>query len=226
MPRWSIASASWRISTPSAACTGPMATTSTSTAPTRSPSCSPRTARWCSCRGEYVGQARGQAALRRLDPERFTGGRPGRSTGCCSTTSRCRTSITVAPDRQTAKGRFHGILLGGWHDDFQETREEMMPQQFMEAGIYENDYVGRERRVEDQAARLHDAVAGQLRGRLGAHHRAPAAGREDLSRRSARARRRCCRPSSTARPGPIGRTCRCTSHIRSSARMLAGQEPK
>jgi hypothetical protein len=49
--------------------------------------------------------------------------------------------ITVAPDRKTAKGRFHGILLGGWHDDFQETREEMMPQQFMEAGIYENDYV-------------------------------------------------------------------------------------
>ena len=49
--------------------------------------------------------------------------------------------ITVAPDRKTAKGRFHGILLGGWHDDFQETREEIMPQQFMEAGIYENDYV-------------------------------------------------------------------------------------
>ena len=49
--------------------------------------------------------------------------------------------ITVAPDRMTAKGRFHGILLGGWHDDFQETREEIMPQQFMEAGIYENDYV-------------------------------------------------------------------------------------
>jgi excinuclease UvrABC helicase subunit UvrB len=34
--------------------------------------------------------------------------------------------ITVAPDRKTAKGRFHGILLGGWHDDFQETREEIM----------------------------------------------------------------------------------------------------
>ena len=60
-------------------------------------------------------------------------------------TSRSRATepspITVAPDRQTAKGRFRGMLFGGWHDDFLETKPDFMPQQFMEAGIYENDYV-------------------------------------------------------------------------------------
>ena len=49
--------------------------------------------------------------------------------------------ITIAPDRQTAKGRFRGMLFGGWHDDFLDAKPDFMPQQFMEAGIYENDYV-------------------------------------------------------------------------------------
>jgi hypothetical protein len=33
------------------------------------------------------------------------------------------------------------MLFGGWHDDFLDTKPDFMPQQFMEAGIYENDYV-------------------------------------------------------------------------------------
>ena len=147
--------------------------------------------------GEYVGHK----GVKRLYGDwiagRFTGGKPGPVNGLLLDHFQMQDVITVAPDRKTAKGRFHGILLGGWHDDFQETREEIMPQQFMEAGIYENDYVNVERRVEDQAARLHDAVAGELRGRLGAHHRAPAAGREDLARGPARPR-----PPAAARAAP------------------------
>ena len=48
--------------------------------------------------------------------------------------------ITVAPDRQTAKGRFRGMLFGGSHEQ-RKWKPEGVPLQFMEAGIYENDYV-------------------------------------------------------------------------------------
>lgn len=48
--------------------------------------------------------------------------------------------VTVAPDRQTAKGRFRGMLFGGSHES-REFKPEGLPLQFMEAGIYENDYV-------------------------------------------------------------------------------------
>jgi len=91
--------------------------------------------------GEYVGHA----GVKRLYGDwiagRFTGGKPGPVNGLLLDHFQMQDIITVAPDGLTAKGRFHGILLGGWHDDFQETREAIMPQQFMEAGIYENDYV-------------------------------------------------------------------------------------
>ena len=91
--------------------------------------------------GEYIGKA----GVRRLYgdwiQQRFTGGRPGPVHGLLLDHFQMQDIITVAPDRQTAKGRFRGMLFGGWHDDFQETREAFMPQQFMEAGIYENDYV-------------------------------------------------------------------------------------
>ena len=48
--------------------------------------------------------------------------------------------ITVAPDRQTAKGRFRGMLFGGSHES-RTWKPDGVPLQFMEAGIYENDYV-------------------------------------------------------------------------------------
>ena len=91
--------------------------------------------------GEYVGKAGVKRLYGDWIQQRFTGGRPGPVHGLLLDHFQMQDVITVAPDRQTAKGRFHGILLGGGHDDFQDTREEMMPQQFMEAGIYENDYV-------------------------------------------------------------------------------------
>ena len=48
--------------------------------------------------------------------------------------------ITVAPDRQTAKGRFRAILFGGSHES-RAYKPDGLPPQFFEAGIYENDYV-------------------------------------------------------------------------------------
>ena len=51
--------------------------------------------------------------------------------------------ITVAPDRQTAKGRFRGLLMGGSHES-RAYHPEGLPLQFYEAGIYENDYVREE----------------------------------------------------------------------------------
>jgi SnoaL-like domain len=48
--------------------------------------------------------------------------------------------ITVAADRQTAKGRFRGMLFGGSHET-RPWKPDGVPLQFMEAGIYENDYV-------------------------------------------------------------------------------------
>jgi hypothetical protein len=48
--------------------------------------------------------------------------------------------ITIAPDRQTAKGRFRCILYAGSHES-RTWKPEGVPLQFMEAGIYENDYV-------------------------------------------------------------------------------------
>ncbi|MEI9852749.1 MAG: nuclear transport factor 2 family protein [Sphingomonas sp.] len=70
-----------------------------------------------------------------------TRGARERTTASCSITSRCRTWFpTVADDGLTAKGRFRGILLGGSHD-IRKYRPAGVPQQFMESGIYENDYV-------------------------------------------------------------------------------------
>src|SRR5271168_1023003 len=45
--------------------------------------------------------------------------------------------ITVAPDRQTAKGRFRGLLMGGCHES-REYKPEGLPLQFYEAGLYED----------------------------------------------------------------------------------------
>eukprot|EP01035_Chromulina_nebulosa_P004206 gene4206-5739_t len=68
-------------------------------------------------------------------------GRPGPVDGLVLDHFQMQDIITIAPDRQTAKGRFRGMLLGGWHDSVIDQKPDFMPQQFWEAGIYENDYV-------------------------------------------------------------------------------------
>jgi SnoaL-like domain len=91
------------------------------------------------------GEYRGHAGVRRLYgdwiQQLFTGGRVGPVDGILLDHFQMQDIITVAPDRKSAKGRFRGFLLGGWHDTVLADKPPHMPQQFWEAGVYENDYV-------------------------------------------------------------------------------------
>lgn len=91
------------------------------------------------------GEYRGHAGVMRLYgtwfQNLFTGGRRGPVHGLLLDHFQLQDVITIAPDRQSAKGRFRGILAGGWHDETRDNLPAGMPQQFWEAGIYENDYV-------------------------------------------------------------------------------------
>ena len=97
--------------------------------------------------GEVIflsGIYKGHAGIRRLYcdwiQQLFNQGREGADDGFLFDHIQMQDVVTVADDRQTAKGRFRGVLLGGSHD-IREYRPEGLPQQFMESGIYENDYV-------------------------------------------------------------------------------------
>jgi hypothetical protein len=48
--------------------------------------------------------------------------------------------VDVAPDRRTAKGRFRCFMQGGVHESRKDAPSRIPPQ-FLEAGIYENEYV-------------------------------------------------------------------------------------
>ncbi len=91
------------------------------------------------------GEYRGHAGIVRLYgtwfQNLFTGGRRGPVKGLLLDHFQFQDVITVAPDRRSAKGRFRGVLAGGWHDEILDSLPEGMPQQFWEAGLYENDYV-------------------------------------------------------------------------------------
>lgn len=66
--------------------------------------------------------------------------------------------ITVAPDRQTAKGRFRGMLFGKSHEP-RDYKPEGLPLQFMEAGIYENDCVRQDVPMHFAHPRFTDTIA-------------------------------------------------------------------
>jgi hypothetical protein len=87
---------------------------------------------------------KGHAGIRRLYvdwiQQLFNQGREGADDGFLFDHVQMQDVITVANDRLTAKGRFRGIMLGGSHD-IRKYRPPGVPQQFMESGIYENDYV-------------------------------------------------------------------------------------
>jgi hypothetical protein len=90
------------------------------------------------------GVYKGHKGIRRLYVDwiqtLFNQGREGADDGFLFDHIQMQDVITVAPDRQTAKGRFRGVLLGGSHD-IRKYKPPGVPQQFMESGIYENDYV-------------------------------------------------------------------------------------
>jgi len=80
------------------------------------------------------GEYRGHAGVMRLYgtwfQNLFTGGRRGPVKGLLLDHFQLQDVITVAPDRKTAKGRFRGVLAGGWHDAIKDSLPEGMPQQF------------------------------------------------------------------------------------------------
>jgi len=97
--------------------------------------------------GEVVflsGLYKGHKSIRRLYVDwflqLFNQGRQDADDGFLFDHIQMQDVITVAEDRETAKGRFRGILLGGSHD-IRKYKPDGVPQQFMESGIYENDYV-------------------------------------------------------------------------------------
>ena len=97
--------------------------------------------------GEVIflsGLYKGHAGIRRLYIDWIQGlfnqGREGADDGFLFDHIQLQDVITIAEDRQTAKGRFRGWLLGGSHD-IREYKPAGVPQQFMESGMYENDYV-------------------------------------------------------------------------------------
>jgi hypothetical protein len=91
------------------------------------------------------GEYRGHAGVLRLYgtwfQNLFTGGRRGPVDGFVLDHFQMQDAITIAPDRQTARGRFRCLLAGGWHDAARDDQPEGPPQQFWEAGIYENAYL-------------------------------------------------------------------------------------
>ena len=91
------------------------------------------------------GEYRGYAGVMRLYgtwfQNLFTGGRRGPVHGLLLDHFQLQDVITVSDDGLTAKGRFRGLLAGGWHDEVVASKPDGIPQQFWESGMYENDYV-------------------------------------------------------------------------------------
>lgn len=87
---------------------------------------------------------KGHAGVRRLYKtwfqEYFTKSKDGPVDGFLLDHFQMQDVITVADDRRTAKARFRAMLAGGNHES-REYRPEGLPDQFYEAGIYENSYV-------------------------------------------------------------------------------------
>jgi len=90
--------------------------------------------------GEYLGHAGVRRLYGTWFQNFFTQGVNGPVYGFLLDHFQMQDVITVAPDRKTAKGRFRGMLFGGSHES-REYMPENLPLQFMEAGLYENDYV-------------------------------------------------------------------------------------
>lgn len=91
--------------------------------------------------GEYVGYEGVMRLYGTWFQNLFTRGRRGPVHGLLLDHFQMQPVVTVAEDRMTAKGRFRGMLAGGWHDEALDWKPDGPPQQFWEAGIYENDYV-------------------------------------------------------------------------------------
>lgn len=90
------------------------------------------------------GAFRGKAGLKRLYCERFrknfTGGHNGPVYGFLLDHLQLQDIVDVAPDRNTARGRFRCLMQAGSHETKPDAPSHL-PSQWWEGGIYENDYV-------------------------------------------------------------------------------------
>jgi hypothetical protein len=91
--------------------------------------------------GIFRGRSRG---VKRLYIDRFrttfTRGRNGPVYGMLLDHLQLQDIVDVAPDRASARGRFRGFLQGGSHVSRPDAPANI-PQQWWEAGVYENEYV-------------------------------------------------------------------------------------
>lgn len=90
--------------------------------------------------GEYHGHESIARLYKGWFQQFFNQGKPGPVYGFLLDHFQMQDIITVAPDRQSAKGRFRALMCGGNHES-REYQPAGLPEQFYEAGIYENDYV-------------------------------------------------------------------------------------
>ncbi|MBO9581761.1 MAG: nuclear transport factor 2 family protein [Sphingobium sp.] len=92
----------------------------------------------------FGGVYRGRESIERVYLGRirknFTKGRNGPVRGLLCDVLQMQDVVTVADDRQTAKGRFRALLMGGTHAGVPDA-PKLPYQQWWEAGVYENDYV-------------------------------------------------------------------------------------
>src|SRR5579862_3443080 len=90
------------------------------------------------------GAFKGKPGLRRLYCERFrrnfTGGHNGPVYGFLLDHLQLQDIVDVAPDRASARGRFRALMQAGCHIS-NPNKPAMLPQQWWEGGIYENQYV-------------------------------------------------------------------------------------
>ena len=89
------------------------------------------------------GLYQGKESVRRLYEGRlrqiFTKGRNHPIYGMLVDHLQLQDVIHVAPDRQTARGRFRALLQGGIHKTMPDPPSRL-PRQWWEAGVYENEY--------------------------------------------------------------------------------------
>lgn len=90
------------------------------------------------------GVFRQKAGVRRLYCDRFrknfTGGHNGPLYGFLLDHLQLQDIVDVAPDRASARGRFRALMQAGCHES-NPNKPPMLPQQWWEGGIYENQYV-------------------------------------------------------------------------------------
>ena len=93
--------------------------------------------------GKFLGKAGARRVYIERMGQRFTGGVNGPIHGFLLDHCILQDVITVSPDSKTAKGRFRILMTCGVHEETYNRypeRYKNLPRQWMEGGMYENEY--------------------------------------------------------------------------------------